>query len=368
LHSRWVRFSGAYPCTYSGRCYSSITRFVWDGEQILWEVRQADGSNKDVKDPSGGAQTGNIGYVHAGGIDAPLGMVRNGSTVALHRNWRGLYAFATDENGDPFTCAPQSFSGCDDVSWPGGTWNLQRGPIDPHATQTWYGSVSMGQQDRTGLLYQRNRYYDSSTGQFTRQDPIGIAGGLNLYGYANGDPVNFHDPFGLVCEEVDEPIDTHPTTKECDESVAFVGIQATGIIGAGGSLSLGVIWDSEQGLSGLGVYGSGSVNVGLDVSVGGEGGLSERRGAFNGTAVEECGAFYAGGCVSGNENGMTYSGTLGVGTSSNLPSRYLASSAGVRATGSLTFGDVVNKAAKYAAQAERWIKYTITRGVLSGYR
>ena len=37
-------------------------------------------------------------------------------------------------------------------------------------------------------------------GQFTQQDPIGIAGGLNLYGYANGDPVNFSDPFGLRAE------------------------------------------------------------------------------------------------------------------------------------------------------------------------
>jgi len=34
-------------------------------------------------------------------------------------------------------------------------------------------------------------------GLVTQQDPIGIAGGLNLYGYANGDPINFSDPFGL---------------------------------------------------------------------------------------------------------------------------------------------------------------------------
>ena len=27
--------------------------------------------------------------------------------------------------------------------------------------------------------------------------PIGLAGGLNAYGFANGDPVNFSDPFGL---------------------------------------------------------------------------------------------------------------------------------------------------------------------------
>jgi len=39
--------------------------------------------------------------------------------------------------------------------------------------------------------------YDLAIGQFTQTDPIGIAGGLNTYGYAGGDPINFSDPFGL---------------------------------------------------------------------------------------------------------------------------------------------------------------------------
>lgn len=43
----------------------------------------------------------------------------------------------------------------------------------------------------------RNRYYDPSSVRFTQVDPIGLAGGLNAYGFANGDPVNFSDPFGL---------------------------------------------------------------------------------------------------------------------------------------------------------------------------
>jgi hypothetical protein len=29
-------------------------------------------------------------------------------------------------------------------------------------------------------------------------DPIGIAGGLNVYGFANGDPITYSDPFGLM--------------------------------------------------------------------------------------------------------------------------------------------------------------------------
>jgi len=51
------------------------------------------------------------------------------------------------------------------------------------------------------LVWWRNRWYDRGVGQFTQEDPIGIAGGLNLYGYANGDPINFSDPFGLCVSE-----------------------------------------------------------------------------------------------------------------------------------------------------------------------
>ncbi|MBC8441923.1 MAG: RHS repeat protein, partial [Deltaproteobacteria bacterium] len=48
------------------------------------------------------------------------------------------------------------------------------------------------------LLYMRNRFYMPSTGRFISEDPIGIAGGLNLYGYVYNDAVNFVDPLGLT--------------------------------------------------------------------------------------------------------------------------------------------------------------------------
>jgi len=55
----------------------------------------------------------------------------------------------------------------------------------------------VGKRDASGLEYKRNRVYDPSTGRFTQEDPIGLAGGINAYGFAGGDPVNFSDPFGL---------------------------------------------------------------------------------------------------------------------------------------------------------------------------
>jgi len=48
------------------------------------------------------------------------------------------------------------------------------------------------------MLYRRNRYYDPMTIQFSQPDPIGIAGGLNIYAYAGGDPINNRDPYGLA--------------------------------------------------------------------------------------------------------------------------------------------------------------------------
>jgi hypothetical protein len=57
-------------------------------------------------------------------------------------------------------------------------------------------------RDATGQMYMRNRYYDPQTGQFTQPDPIGLAGGLNSYGFAAGDPVSYSDPYGL-CPPID---------------------------------------------------------------------------------------------------------------------------------------------------------------------
>jgi RHS repeat-associated protein len=41
------------------------------------------------------------------------------------------------------------------------------------------------------------RWYRSGWGRYTQADPIRLSGGLNLYGYASGDPVDILDPRGL---------------------------------------------------------------------------------------------------------------------------------------------------------------------------
>ncbi|WP_080408543.1 glycohydrolase toxin TNT-related protein, partial [Burkholderia ubonensis] len=56
-----------------------------------------------------------------------------------------------------------------------------------------------GQQfdEETGLHYNRHRYYDPNSGRFVSKDPIGLAGGINVYQYAPN-PISWTDPLGLA--------------------------------------------------------------------------------------------------------------------------------------------------------------------------
>ena len=51
----------------------------------------------------------------------------------------------------------------------------------------------------TGLYYYRARYYDYYTGRFLQPDPVGYHDSINLYTYADNNPVLRGDPLGLAC-------------------------------------------------------------------------------------------------------------------------------------------------------------------------
>lgn len=52
------------------------------------------------------------------------------------------------------------------------------------------------EDDGMGLMYYRARYYHPRFGRFVSEDPIGLEGGYNLYGYVDGSPTNATDPMG----------------------------------------------------------------------------------------------------------------------------------------------------------------------------
>jgi RHS repeat-associated protein len=85
----------------------------------------------------------------------------------------------------------------------GGTVTLRRS-YDPWGSPV--AGVSASGWDFTGresepeigLHYYRARYYDPKVGRFISEDPIGLKGGVNFYGYVNGNPTNLVDPLGLI--------------------------------------------------------------------------------------------------------------------------------------------------------------------------
>jgi RHS repeat-associated protein len=189
-------------CNQPAECYNSMTYFVWAGDQLLWEIRSTDAYDNEH---AGGV----VSYFQAGGIDRPLTIWKSGvGSVVTHQSWRGQFARGTfgmgasRPAGQSTECeeSPPT-NGCLPIQWPG--WNTSawsQEAAKPHTTGSdrfWFGSLSVGMRDASGQQYMRNRYYNPQTGQFTQPDPIGLAGGLNSYGFAAGDPVSYSDPLGL---------------------------------------------------------------------------------------------------------------------------------------------------------------------------
>jgi len=204
-------------CNQEG-CESTVQRFVWDGNQLVYETRGrgADSTSSvalENESPFGDGERlqpnayGEVVYTHAGGIDRPLAVYRAGlsSSFFPHANWRSLYDGATNSAGELIPCKNGSWVPCSDspdIDWPGSATSAFIGNTSEGRTTPaeWAGSLVVEQADASGLLYRRNRYYDPGSGRFTQPDPIGLAGGLNAYGFANGDPISFGDPFGLIAE------------------------------------------------------------------------------------------------------------------------------------------------------------------------
>lgn len=87
----------------------------------------------------------------------------------------------------------------------------------------------------TGFVYLRARYMDPATGRFLSKDPIGIAGGINLYAYVCANPINLVDLSGSM-----------PMSKELSDGIiAHQAIEAAFMAHAGSSG-----WQAEAVLTG----------------------------------------------------------------------------------------------------------------------
>ncbi|HEX8611004.1 MAG TPA: RHS repeat-associated core domain-containing protein [Telluria sp.] len=113
----------------------------------------------------------NVFYVHPDHLGTPRMITRPLDNKIV---WRW-------DNGDPFGLMPPN--------------------ENPSGAGTFTFNMRMPGQyyDRnTNLFYNYYRDYDPQTGRYAQSDPIGLAGGINTYGYVGGNPVSRTDRKGLA--------------------------------------------------------------------------------------------------------------------------------------------------------------------------
>ena len=78
----------------------------------------------------------------------------------------------------------------------------------------------------TGKHYNFNRDYDPVTGRYIQSDPIGLDGGMNLYGYVEGKPLNSMDTNGKLPtftfgRYIDISLDVH-SDSDIDKAIILI--------------------------------------------------------------------------------------------------------------------------------------------------
>ncbi|HEX5438988.1 MAG TPA: RHS repeat-associated core domain-containing protein [Gemmatimonadaceae bacterium] len=223
---------------------SLVRRTVWAGDRELYEIQMPGDSTTPtatleddtaaVDQPMGSEGMdpnpffGRVAYTYGLHIDEPLSITRinyadtvAGQPYAVWAPFAIVPLWNTRQQADTgffpdggnFHKLPSDTTRHVLIDWPM-NWHAYGAP-DPTLFY-WQGTLLDHKRDKAETMYRRNRVYDPETGQFTQEDPIGLAGGLNLYGFADGDPVNLSDPFGL-CPGIDG---TDPkSTADCPPEV-----------------------------------------------------------------------------------------------------------------------------------------------------
>lgn len=119
----------------------------------------------------------------------------------------------------------------------------------------------------TGLHYNYHRYYDPAIGRYLTPDPIGLAGGVNLYSYVQNDPVNLTDPRGLFIGSAGAKVIGKIMGRSAQEiavagrasdSAVSIAIESTGGVPIDAPKTFGYIGDSLQAFGGIQSVGLGT--------------------------------------------------------------------------------------------------------------
>ena len=161
-------------------CRGANVKLAFDGNDVV---------RTGADTSSGGDWT----FVHGPGTDDPI-LGYNGSAG-------GRAYIVTDGAGRSYAAGDLAGDDLNDTANPS---------LSAAAYQA-YGGQDAGQTDNsqgfgadrewstqaTKLSFFRNRVYDQETGRWTQEDPLGVAGGVNLYQFNGNNPASYTDPFGL---------------------------------------------------------------------------------------------------------------------------------------------------------------------------
>ncbi|MBP9091257.1 hypothetical protein KBI23_09520 [bacterium] len=138
-----------------------------------------------LADYDGTADTLQNRYVYGTGLDEVLVQVASaGTKTYFHHNNQGSVIATTNSAGAVVD-------------------RYKYGPFGESAalTGTTHGYTGQRYDAETGLYYYKMRYYSPSVGRFLQPDPIGMAGGINLYAYVGNSPLVSADPLGLEADD-----------------------------------------------------------------------------------------------------------------------------------------------------------------------
>jgi RHS repeat-associated protein len=168
-----------------------ITRYLWDGNVLLQEwsydvterpILQV-GELGELFYNRAEPITNLISWIYEQGSFTPIAKLVDGERFSIVSDYLGTPIQAFDSNGE--------------LIWER-ELNIFGGVRQEKGIANFVAMRYQGQyfDEETGLSYNRFRYYDSNSGIYLSQDPIGITGGIKLYSYAL-DTNSRLDVFGL---------------------------------------------------------------------------------------------------------------------------------------------------------------------------